>query len=402
MKPKPRVLMITGAYYPELSGGGLQARAVVRALARDVEFSVLTTSTNRSLPAVAVEDKVQIRRVYVDVRSVPSELVGALRLAVAFMRLAAHVDIVNLHGFSRKTMLFVGLSRLFGKAFILTLQTGVQDEPAAVRRTGRLAYWAYTNADLYLSVSPGLSKAYLEAALPAARLRQVCNAVDTDRFRPASADERRSLRVQLQLPEETPIVLFVGVFTQDKRPHLLYAAWARLAAAGVPSAIVFVGATRPINQEIDPGLGADIRARAAADGLSEHVFFVESSHTIDQYFRAADIYVLPSIREGLSIALLEAMSSGLPCVVSQLPGSTDVLIEHGKNGMLVRPDDQEAFTEAIESLVRHRDLARMLGAAARETVVERYSIQRTAGAWLAAYREVADSGRPAASDRGHG
>jgi glycosyltransferase involved in cell wall biosynthesis len=390
--------MVTGAYFPEVSGGGLQARALVRALRQDADFSVLTTSTNPLLPARTAEGGVPIERVYVDVRRAVSRLTAALRLALGFTRVAAHIDVVNLHGFSRKAILLVVLSRLFRKRFILTLQTGVQDEPASVRASGRFAYWAYRSADLYLSVSPGLSRAYLDAGLPSSRLRQVCNAVDVERFKPANAEERRALRAELKLPQELPLVLFVGVFSRDKRPHLLYDAWAPMAAAGLKVGLVFIGATLPVNQDIDPGLAETIRERAAADGLSPQVFFVESSQAIEKYFGAADVYVLPSIREGLSIALLEAMSSGLPCVASRLPGSTDVLIDHGVNGLLVTPDDRDGLADAIGSLVRNRDLADRLGSSARKTVVARYSIQGTAAAWLMAYQELA--GRRVAAVRG--
>jgi glycosyltransferase involved in cell wall biosynthesis len=127
------------------------------------------------------------------------------------------------------------------------------------------------------------------------------------------------------------------------------------------------------------------------------LFFVESTLTLDKYFRAADVYVLPSVREGLPIALLEAMSSGLPCVATRLPGSTDVLIQHGVNGVLVEPDDTAAFAEAIGSLLSDANTAARLGAAARETVVERYSIQRTAPVWLSAYRELVSAGHPIAA-----
>jgi glycosyltransferase involved in cell wall biosynthesis len=253
-------------------------------------------------------------------------------------------------------------------------------------------HWAFLRADLYLSVSPGLSRAYLDAGLPGTRLRQVCNAVDTERFKPVSAEERAALRAELALPQDLPLVLFVGVFTPDKRPQLLYRAWARMAAAGVKTAIVFIGATRPLNPEIDGGLADLIREQARADGLAPLVLFVEASHTIEQYFQAVDVYVLPSVREGLPIALLEAMSCALPCVASRLPGATDVLIDHGVNGLLVAPDDPDGLVDAIGSLIRNREMTARLGAAARDTVVERYSIQRTAAAWLTAYREVAASG----------
>ena len=177
--------MVTGAYFPELSGGGLQARAVVRALRDRVDFYVLTTSADPSLPRRSAEDGVPIRRVYVDVTRAWSKLTAGLRFAAAFLQSALRIDTVNLHGFSRKAILLVALSRVLRKRFILTLQTGVHDEPAGVRATGALAYWAYRNADLYLSVSPGLSRSYLDAGLPASRLRlgreiskQFCSIID--------------------------------------------------------------------------------------------------------------------------------------------------------------------------------------------------------------------------------
>jgi len=380
--------MVTGAYFPELSGGGLQARAVVRALSDRVDFAVLTTSSDPRLPRRSQEEGTPIRRVFVTPRSPLSELKAAFALGLAFLGWARKFDTVNLHGFSRKGILLVTLSRLLGKRFVLTLQTGIHDEPAGVRALGGLAYWAYTRADLYISVSPGLSRAYREAGLPETRLREISNAVDTERFRPVPAEERAALRRELNLPAGVPIVLFVGFFSHDKRPNLLYDAWARTGLAG-SSSLLFVGATTSTYQEIEPGLAGEIRGRAAAAGLSDRVLFVESTHTIEKYFRAVDAYALPSIREGLPIALLEAMASGLPCIATRLAGSTDAIIEHGVNGLLVEPDDEAGFVEGIRSIFGSGDVAARLGSAARDTIVERFSIARTSLAWLAAYRESA-------------
>ena len=148
--------MVTGAYYPELSGGGLQARAVVRALADRVTFSVLTTSSVRELPQRAEEDGVRIRRVFVDPRSAMSQLGAAVGLAFSFIRAARRFDIVNVHGFSRKAILLVVLCRLLRKRFVLTLQTSVRTKPAGVRELGPLALGVPAGGSV-LSVSPGLS-----------------------------------------------------------------------------------------------------------------------------------------------------------------------------------------------------------------------------------------------------
>lgn len=380
--------MVTGAYFPELSGGGIQARAVARALKGQAQFLVLTTSIQPALPAAAVEDDVPIYRVQVDPGSVASTIRASFQLARHVIALRRRYDIVNLHGFSRKAVLLRLLARAFGKPFVLTLQTAGHDAPEAAAAMGRAAWWAYRTADLVLSVSPGLSRAYVEA-LPGDRLRQVCNAVDIERFCPADEGTRATLRRTLRLPD-CRLILFVGYFSRDKRPDALFRAWRALPLeTQQSSAIVYVGATRSPYGEIDRTLADHIRQDAAAAGAGDRLHFVESSLEIENYFRACDVYVLPSVREGLPIALLEAMACGLPCIASHLPGSTDGLIESGISGLLVPPDDTAALTRALSDLLSDNAAARRLGAAARSVIASRYSIRATAPAWLDAYRSLA-------------
>ena len=383
--------MATGAYFPETSGGGLQARAVVRALRADADFCVLTTSADPRLPSRSEEDAVEIRRVYVDVQSRVSKATAAARLAAEFLAVAPRIDIVNLHGFSRKAVMLAGLSRLLGKRFVLTLQTGVHDEPPAARSLGPAAYWAYRSADMFISVSPGLSRAYLDAGLAPSRLREIPNAVEADRFRPPREGERHALRHELGLSQDAVIVLFVGYFSRDKRPDAIYRAWAALAARDGCLTLVLIGSTRPVHGEVDPSLAPAIREQADRDGLTGRLFFVEATSTIEKYFRCADIYVLPSVREGMPIALLEAMASGLPCVATRLAGSTDAVIADGGNGLLVDAGDEAGLAGAVGRIAADRSLSARLGASARATILERYSIQRTAPLWLAAYRELVAS-----------
>jgi glycosyltransferase involved in cell wall biosynthesis len=391
---RPGVLMVTGAYFPELSGGGLQARAVVQALQSHVDFLVLTTSLERALPAHASEAGVPIRRIPVRVGHPGSEILAAVKTVLFFLRARRRFDIVNVHGFSRKSILLHHLARLTGKRFILTLQTGGHDEPAAARALGRRAFRAYADADLVISVSRGLSQAYSAGGLPASKLRDVPNAVDTDRFRPPAPGERAALRVELGLPADRPIVLFVGYFSRDKRPDVLYDAWQRLDRRTSPSTLVFVGATDSSYQEVDSALAADLRRRIAADGCRDAVLFVEPTRAIEKYYRACDIYVLTSCREGLPIALLEAMSSGLAPVATRLEGSTDTIIEHGRSGLLVEVEDISGFSSAMQRLIADPSDARRLGHEARQCVLDRYAIHQVAPRWLAAYQEVLD-GTPA-------
>jgi len=384
-----RILMVTGAYFPEISAGGLQSRAVAREIARRADVRVLTTSTDPSLAAHETIDGTPVSRIYVDVKSRASRVRATVRMLFELLRIIPVVDLIHVQGFSSKNILLALVAKMCRRPIVLHLQTAMHDEPPVIAAQGRLAWWAFATADHYLSVSPGLTEHYLAAGLPSNRIRQAPNGVDAERFRPASPDERVALRTALGLPLARPLILFVGVMSTDKQPHLLFDAWLGLQRdPALASTLVLVGATSPRQFEADAGLAADIRRRADEAGVGDRVIFVPPTNQIQDYFRAADVYAMPSSREGLPIALLEAMACGLPCVASRLPGATDVMIEDGVNGRLVAPREAAGFASALGAAITNPAEAARMGAAARRTVEERYTMKRVADTWLATYEHV--------------
>jgi len=383
------VLLVTGAYYPEISAAGVVCRAVAAALDRRVRFSVVTTAVDPSLPAVEVVDDVPVYRVPVDVRSRVSKASAAARLVWRLVERRQAFDLLHLHGCSQKNVAATLVARTLRKPIVLTLHTAGQDEPQIVRGKSQAEYWALTSADRVLSVSPSLSDRYRDAGLPEARLRLTPNGIDTTRFRPASPPERLELRRALGWPEDQPVVLFVGFFSRDKRPDLAFRAWRRLAVEdGTTIRLAYIGATGPTYYEIDPSLASQIRTGAAAVGAADRVEFIDPTNEIDRYLRAADVFVMPSARESQGVALLEAMACGLPSIASRLPGATDVLIEDGVDGRLFPVDDEAALAAALRDVLGDRPAAAAMGARARERVVARYGIAAAAERWRAAYAEL--------------
>jgi glycosyltransferase involved in cell wall biosynthesis len=288
---------------------------------------------------------------------------------------------------SSKNILVTAAARLLRKPIVLSLHTMGADEPAPVRRSGALAWWAFQSAARYLSVSAGLRQSFVDAGLPADRIEQVGNGIDTSEFLPAAPEEKRRLRRALRLDPDRPVVLFVGFFSQDKQPRVLFDAWLRLRETHhIDTSLVFVGATKSGYYEVDESLADRMRADADARGLGDRLTFTGSLHDVHEYFRLADVFVLPSRREGLPVALMEAMSCGLPCVASRLPGATDTLIADNISGLLVPPGDVAAFADALKVMLVERDRAAAIGAAARAFVTERFSAATIAERWLANYR----------------
>ena len=379
--------MVTGAFHPEISSGGLQSRLMAGAMRGKADVRVLTTATDGTTPHRSMVDGIEVTRVHVRVDSALSKAAALGVMATDVWRLVRWCDVVHLHGVSTKNVVVAAAARLFGKPMVLSLHTRGEDEPAIVRRRGRASWWAFASASRYLSVSPSLTQAYLDAGLAADRLEQIGNGIDTGLFSPASTDERRRIRQEHNIDADRPLILFVGFFSHDKQPAVLFDAWLQLRDRyAIDATLVYVGATKSEYREVDQELAASIRAGADGRGIGSRVVFAGERHDVQDFFRMADLFVLPSRREGLPVALLEAMSCGLPSIASRLPGSTDILIEDGVSGWLVPPGDVAAFADAIHAALSDREKAAEIGRAARAFVLQRYDGAAIAARWLENYR----------------
>ena len=223
-----RVLLVTGAYAPEISSGGLQSQMVAQALAGRVAFKVLTTAVDTTLPRRSVVNGVPVSRIVVDADNPRSKLSAAGPMLAETTALMRDTDVVHLHGYSQKNVPVTAVAKSFGVPIVLSLHTAGFDEPEVIRQHGPLARWALKAASLYLTVSQSLSDACQAAGLPADKIRHVPNGVNLERFQPPSIEERAAIRHSLGLPIDRPIVLFVGFFSREKQPHVLFEAWLRL------------------------------------------------------------------------------------------------------------------------------------------------------------------------------
>jgi glycosyltransferase involved in cell wall biosynthesis len=138
---------------------------------------------------------------------------------------------------------------------------------------------------------------------------------------------------------------------------------------------------------------ATLEARARALGIADRVRFVGQVADPSPYYARARLFVLPSWGEGLSNALLEAMAFGLPVVVTRIGGNVD-LVEDGVNGLLVEVGHPGQLAAAMSRILRDDVLARHLGGAARQTVLDGYTMERIVERYLDLYRAVV-AGAPA-------
>jgi glycosyltransferase involved in cell wall biosynthesis len=210
-------------------------------------------------------------------------------------------------------------------------------------------------------------RAHVAALARADRIHLIPNGVDLDRFRPATSPKARR-----------ECVVYLGRLSEEKNLSTLVQAVAALRGRA-PCRLVMIGAG-PMRSRLE--------AEARMAGVVAEFPGVVDNRVVPEWLRRADAFVLSSFTEGHPKALLEAMASGLPCIVSDCPGNR-ALVTDGATGLLFDPRDPLALAAQLERVLRDEPLAAALGRAARGCVAAAYDLDRLVGAEIELLEQVA-------------
>ena len=245
-------------------------------------------------------------------------------------------------------------------------------------------------------------------------IAQICNGVDVARFRPRA--ERTSAAGHTGpvgrhfLDASAFVVGTVGRLSPVKHQRLLLAAFARAHA----SLVVESPETAARLRLVVAGDGPDramLELQAAATGLGDRVWMCGSRNDVPQLMADFDLFVLPSLAEGISNTVLEAMACGLPVIATRVGGNAE-LVDEGRTGMLVESDDVEAMAAAIVGYATDRERVGRDGEQARARATGAFSIEHMVGRYADLYdtllaerqpmTRMASSTAPATSVAGQG
>ncbi|MDD5298967.1 MAG: glycosyltransferase family 4 protein [Gallionella sp.] len=198
--------------------------------------------------------------------------------------------------------------------------------------------------------------------------------VDAQRFHP-DTQLRDAVRTELDISSDQTVILFLGRLNRDKGMLDLAVAFADIAAQHNDIILVLVGAEEDV-----PFTRIQEICGAHRDRLRRVTF----TPNPERYMAAADIFCLPSYREGFGQVIIEAGASGVPSVASRIYGITDA-IEDGQTGLLFPAGDVAALTQALLKLIANRELRQKMGEAARVRALELFPSQKITREVLALY-----------------
>jgi glycosyltransferase involved in cell wall biosynthesis len=219
------------------------------------------------------------------------------------------------------------------------------------------------------------------------RLHFIPNGVDGSAF----TAEQRSNRLQelLGIPQDTPLIGFVGRLSPEKGPEVFVrAAWiARQSRPDLHFALIGEG---PMLERL--------RTTVSALGQQNFIHFAGIRSDMAEVYASLDLTVVSSYSEGMPLAVMEAMASGLPVVATHAGGVADI-VEVGVTGLMRAPADHEGLAQAILILMGQPELRAKMGAAARERVLKNFPLKDGVDKMAALLTALAQAGRTAGDRR---
>jgi L-malate glycosyltransferase len=370
-----RIGICLSLYWPIESGAERQARRQAWELARRGHQVTVYTRRVRGRPVCERDGEVKICRAIRTCNVGP--LFGVSFLASLAWRLwrdCGSLDLVHCHQASWEAVAAGWVHRRTGlPTLIQPAAGGPYGEVQLMSQTrGRRVIQSHILGNShFVAISQQIEEELLAWGVPAERLDRFASGVDVTQFAPGtSAWEAR-------LPPR-PRALFLGRLHPQKNLVVLLRAWQLVRSRGTAAHLLLVG---------DGPQRSELEQLAETLQVRDSVHFLGSLEDPLPLLQAADVFVLPSISEGMSNSLLEAMACGLPSVVSNAGGNVD-LIRHDHAGLVADATTPRDLADQLARMFSDDSLRQRCGAEARRMICQQYSIQSVVDRYEALYRRL--------------
>lgn len=286
------------------------------------------------------------------------------------LAIRSRADVVHAHGFKGDIYSYFAFRHM--KIPLVSTCHNWTDTDRIVSLYGKLDRFVLRRYAAVIAVSEAVKQRLLSSGVREDRIEIIKNGIDLRPF----AEAAPSLRGIVG--DGGPIVGFVGRLSKEKGADIFLQVAAGVAAR-VPNAKFVVVGEGPEKEALE--------SLVDQLGIRDNVFIVGRRNDMPSVYASFDLMVLSSRDEGLPMAVLEGMSSGLPWVATAV-GDVPKIFQDGKNGMLVPPGDIDSLAAAVISLLQNPEERRRLGEAARTHVKEEFSAERMATSYLDVYHRV--------------
>jgi glycosyltransferase involved in cell wall biosynthesis len=382
------VCMIVAKYPPHLGGLERQAHLLSKTLTqKGIEVFVLTRNYT-NLKKDELVDGVNIHRVSLLGTSTwlasLSYIIGSLYW---LLKNRKKYNIIHCHQ-SYSPMSIGIIAKLFlNKPVIVKLTSSmILSEFSELRRLPlyKIRKFFLKKVDKFIALIPTIKEEAKRNDIPNERVLIIPNGVNIKQKSSYYLNNKLSARGAIGLKKnDEKIVIFTGRLSKEKGLDTLIKAWS-LISRTTKSKLFIVG-----EDDLSRNIANEIKALVTQFDLENSVIFTGRVEDTTDYLIASDIFVLPSIVEGMSNSLLEAMAAGCAIIASDIEPNKELIIDN-INGLLFKVGNELALSEKLITLLSNPLLCEKLGKTAKQTIIDSYSIDKVADKYIQLYHNLID------------
>ena len=385
--------MVISQFYPIIGGAEKQAQLLGQKLIeKGIQVQLVTGSWKPGIPRREIINGIQIFRNFsfwgmFGIKGL-RPLMALTYMTTLGIYLLAHgreYDIIHVHQALHPAFVSVLVAKHFlGKPVIVkTASSGMTSDIKQLKQVPLGSFqlrYLLRKMECLVAVSKVGGKEFKDIGFPESQIEHIPNGVALPHDGKANYGQVKRVITTARLSKEKGI-------------DILLKAWGSVVRQEKKLKLVIVG---------DGPLAGELKNLSRFLKVKEYVEFTGMVQSPTEYLREADLFVLPSRAEGLSNALLEAMSYGLPCIATNVGGNTEMIgedkhqeINPGKfivarNGLLVNPEDVEGLSEAMLYLIQNQSEREAMGNKGRQYIAKNYSIDLIADKYIALYQRILD------------
>jgi len=293
------------------------------------------------------------------------------------------IHVVNAHHFLPFVYSFYG-AKIRSKVSLVYTEHSEADVRNIPWKWRLLGKYILHKTDFFIGISDAVTDTFLKVFdQMEGRHRTIKNGVDLEAFK--EIEDKDSIKKTLGLPTNEVSIGIVANFRRNKNHLFLLKAFHELLKRNNTVRLFLIGQGFTHDPENSEG---EIRQFISTHGMDGKVVFTGYRPDVSNLLKALDIFCLTSYKEGLPIAMIEAMASSLPVVGTDVEGIRDVVV-HGENGFLVEVENIESMVSALGILIENADTRKDMGRRSRELAMENYSLQACLRQYEALFRSIA-------------
>ncbi len=323
------------------------------------------------LPTGAFIEKIKGSEVEVKSVDMRNRFNPRVVLQLADLMKRENVDIVHSQG--ARADFFARMAAKLSGVSIVVSTVPMPVEGFDVNPIRKLIYMVFNRfserfVDRFMVVSDALEKIMIEKhGIAPQRVVKIYNGIEKDEYcieNEETVCRRSKFRKESGMGEDIPVIGVIGRLVWQKGFEYFIEAIPDVLNK-IPEAMFLIVGEGELKEEL--------KVKSRILKLDDKIIFTGFRNDIKDVLASVDIFVMPSLLEGLPVVLLEAMAMKKPIVATKIEGIREVL-ENGLTGLLVSPKDPQLLSEAIVDLLIHKDKARQMGLAARKVVEERFGV----------------------------